>query len=142
GLTISGGKVSNGGAIRNLGSLIVAASTLSNNNSLDYGGAVYNQGSLEIIESTISGNWALVAGGGIFNGNLALATTKNVTISNNSSGYGGAGVRNHGHFNAVNSTVTTNWCFRYTPLEGGGGGINSTYFGTTLKNSIISGNVC
>ncbi|MBZ0308875.1 MAG: DUF5011 domain-containing protein, partial [Anaerolineae bacterium] len=63
-----------GGGIRNLGSLTIQDSVVSNN-SMDFGpgGGIYNDGTLQITRSTVSGNRA-ANGGAVYNGG-------NVTIT-------------------------------------------------------------
>ncbi len=136
------GSLYGGGAIHNDGgTLIVANSTLSNNNACctnqGFGGAIFNNGTLTVTNSTLSGNSAQGdgggAGGGIYNSVAGILTVRNSTISGNSAADGG-GIDNDGKLTVTNSTFSSNAADHYT-----GGGIYSS--GTlTVINSTFWGN--
>ena len=82
GLTITGGSATEGGGIRNEGTLTVMNSTLRRNTAASIGGGIYNCGTLTITNCTLCGNSADNRGGGIYNeGTLAVT---NSTLAGNS----------------------------------------------------------
>ena len=90
GSTLSGNKGSPvaGGAIYNSGTLTVSGSTFSGNEVVaDAGGAIYNSGTITLSDSTLSGNSA-ANGGAIYNANVAIVWAS--TFSGNSASEGGA----------------------------------------------------
>jgi hypothetical protein len=133
--------------------------------SLPGGGGVYNLGTLSLTDSTISGNQTNNFGGGILNSwqdasHYGVAELHNVTVTDNSSAFLGAGVMNDGEMTITNTTVSNNGPFSYaggvyndgtltmtgttvSANKGGaqGGGVLNDYQGiATITNSTISGN--
>jgi hypothetical protein len=137
GLTIedaneNGGIADYGAGIRNLGTLTVTDTTLSNNTAELWGGGIYNGGTLTVTGSTLSGNTADL-GGGIFNG-VGTLTVTDSTLSDNTGG---------GIDNGDAGTVTVTGCtFSGNGTSGAdGSGINQDDGGTvTVTDSTISGN--
>src|SRR5262249_62284660 len=84
------GTPGHGGAIENSGTLTVNGCTLSDNTAF-VGGGIYNEppGTLTVRNSTLNGNFASNAGGGI-NSDGTL-TVNGCTLTNNSTGFDGAG---------------------------------------------------
>ena len=115
------GTPSQGGGIRNFGTLTINACTIAHNQasggSSDGGGGIANFGTLNMFNSTIADNTL---------GPSASAT-----------GNAGAGIANFGTLSLVNCTIADNDA---TPGNGNGGGIDIEG-PTTLLNSILSGNL-
>ncbi len=130
GVTIRGGNSSDGGGIRNQGTLIanglvltqnqssarggglfntgtvtLTNSTLALNAADDQGGAVFNSGTLTLVNSTVSANTAKVAGG---IGNSATATSsvdQSTLTENQSTGTGGGMVAPGGAVVEVRNSI-------------------------------------
>ncbi len=121
-----------GGAIRNLGELIILQSTL-NGNSANDGGGIFNDGtSAATLNNVIlSGNSSYDGGGAIYNNGSSTLTLNNVTVSGNSSG-GGGGIFNYA--TAILNTSTLNGNSAST-----GGGLYNLAT-VTLTNTTLSGN--
>ncbi len=113
--------------------------TLSNvsvsNNTLT--GGISNAGTLTLSNSTLSGNSGN-RGGGLFN--TGTATLTNVTISGNQATYNG-GIYNSGTLTLLNNTISSNISNDETPSGGGGGIYTARGATTSMKNTIVSGNV-
>ena len=147
GMTITGGENKDSRAVLNRGALTVSDAALKGN-TVNGGGGIENRGTLHVsgakfsglavtaidnladmtlVDSTISNN--LTTG---FT-NTGIATIENATISHNSMGEQGGGIRNTGDLTVTNSTIFENEASR------GGGVYNS---GTlVMVNSIISNNL-
>lgn len=84
-----------GGAIWNAGSASVGGSTVTGNSGR-YGGALGNAGTLLLIASTVSDNVAGIDGGGVWNNSAggSSVTVVDGTISGNSAGDDGGGIWN------------------------------------------------
>jgi hypothetical protein len=125
GLTITnGGPGSNGGGIRNDGSLAIEQSNISGN----AGQGIVSNGILAIDRSNISDN--LDIGINVNNGSLTLT---NSTVANNR----GTGINNvMSSATIANSTISNN----SGSGNAGTGGINNTRAGLTLTNSTVAGN--
>jgi hypothetical protein len=147
-LTIADGNAITGGGIDNAGTLIVANSTISDNNAGEdpppvagSGGGIENQGTLTITNSTISNNGATGGvddigggGGGIDNGGALTITSS--TISDNGAA-GGGGIANEGTLTITNSTFSDN----VADAEGTGAGGAIANGGTlSVANSTFRGN--
>ncbi len=132
GLTLTGAKSDQGGAIYNAAKLSLQNICITNSLSSDYGGALCNQGTLTASCLTISGNQA-VNGGGIANaGTFTLTDSR---ISGNTATNNGGGIINltGGTFTSINCTIADNTAKLY-----GGGIYNDASL--ELTNSIVSGN--
>jgi len=138
GLTIAnghapaGGAVGQGGAVYNLGTLVLAEDAIVGSVA-DSGGGIFNAGVLSINACTLSGNSA-ATGGGI--DNIASLNLLNCTIANNSAMSGGGGLANSGTATLTNDTIADN----SAGAAGSGGGILSTGGDATLYNTIIADN--
>lgn len=139
GMTLTGGKGFNGGAIQNSGILTLTNVVLTANaaDSKGGGGAIANLGgTLNVVNSTISNNSAILFyGGGIYNSE-GTATINGSTVSNNTGNEGG------GIYNDIFGTVTVNGSTisNNTARRGGGGIFNN--LGTVMVNgSMISNNI-
>lgn len=140
GLTITNGHTtSNGGGIRNFGTLALTNATISGNSAGSYGGGIYNSmfnsgDTVTITNSTISGNSA-VSGGGIYNDGTVTITNSTISgnsaVSGDSGGGGGGGIDNYnGAVTLTNSTIAAN------TADFSGGGIDN-YGGTVNAKSTI-----
>ncbi len=147
GLSAVEGSESNGGAIRNDGSLSLNQVVVQDSvaTPVGRGGGIYNTGSLTILASTISNNFSdtygspyVGQGGGIYNiGELTIIET--TLISNHTRGissYGGA-IHNgsSGGLTVIDSRISSNFAY---PL-GHGGGIWNTG-SVSIYNSTINDN--
>ena len=121
-----------GGGIRNNGTLTINNSSISDNKATTGGGIRNNgTGTLTVTDSTFSGNNAN-NGGGIFN--IGTMTVANSTFSGNTSTWGG-GVYHQG----PSSTVTNSTFFNNSASTIAGGGISNETI-LTVRNSTFSGN--
>lgn len=149
GLTITAGRASTGGGIRNRANLTVTSSTISGNTAHEVGsggdgGGIYNfQGKVTINGSTISDNTALDGdfgtddgdGGGIFNIRGEVIIT-NSTVSGNSADNDAGGVRTSGILTITNSTFSDN-----TAGTQGGGILTSNSAGGDSQITITSSTI-
>jgi CSLREA domain-containing protein len=146
-LTVANGAVGiseGGGGIRNIGSTLEVSNSTISSNSAYAGGGIYIEGdgaTLEVSNSTISDNSADLAGGGIdifqsrLTSGIVKATVSNSTISGNSTNASGGGIYNQlGTLEVSNSTISGN----SADPGFGGGGIQGSYGGSTLKNTIVA----
>jgi hypothetical protein len=146
-LTLSGGYAyDNGGAINNLGTLVIDKATVSGNTASN-GGAVYNYrySSLTITNGSAISNNRSSTGGGIFNAPDSTVTITNSTLSGNSATDGPGGGAYNGPGAALtitNSTLSGNTAGTGGAYyNAGAGGAVYTNSGTlTITNSTISGN--
>lgn len=145
GITFTDGSAVNGGGIGvgittslTLNSCVVTNSTASN-----FGGGIINSGNLTINNCTISNNTAN-GGGGIYAGGGTLTIT-NTTISGNTanSSNTGGGIQIVGTaadtVTITNSTITNNSASN--SVTNGGGIYRSSPVVTTLRNTVVAGNV-
>lgn len=134
GLGITGGASSDGGAIRNYGSLTLTDCTLDQNSSTSQGGALRNiAGSVTIDGCTLSGNTAGVSGGAIFSD--VLVDISNSTLTGNSAQYGGAlYVAGSSVATLIHTTIAAN------SVTGIGGGLMVGGGTLNINNSIVANN--
>jgi hypothetical protein len=172
GLTIQHGDAvdDDGGGILNLGTLMVANSTIASNvarspfaDRAEYGGGIFNEGTLVVTNSTFAGNVVVniavgldAKGGGIaaWGGTTTVTGT---TFSGNGAKQGGAiGVKRSGTVTVTNSTITRNSDAFFNDLMGTVSVTNATITGnnagiftaingaasgaTMLTNTILAGN--
>jgi hypothetical protein len=141
-LTISSGSATgtgtagDGGAIDNFGTLTVSGCTLSNNTAVG-GGAICNEltGNLTVENNCVlTGNYASNSGGGI--NNDGTVTISNTTLSNNSTGYGGAGgaIMSGGTMTITSSILSSN----SATIGGSGGGIENSGKLTVASSALFS----
>ena len=143
------------------GILTLTHSTIAGNSAGGSGGGVANNGTLTLTHSTIAGNSAGGSGGGV--GTLrhphpdpqyhlrqfrrhrrwrvelhgydsSTFTLTHSTISGNSAGDRGGGVRNYGTLTLTHSTISGNSAGH----QGGGVGNDSYYFSYTLFSSTLT----
>jgi len=118
GVTIRNGAHSNGGGIRNGGTLTLTDSVVTGNTTSHSGGGIYNVGTLVLNDSTVSDNVSSTAGQG--------------------QGPGG-GIYSSGALTLNNSAVLDN---RADRINVGGGGVLNTGGSATLdlNDSLVAGN--
>jgi hypothetical protein len=149
GLTISHGSGAFGGGIRNLGTLTLASSFVTNNRAIN-GSGIYSDGTLTVADSTIAHNTGdedvfTPQGGGIYNKKGKLTVTDSTVLDN--SAVAGGGVHNgpDGTATFTNSTLANNTAtFTNSTLANNhakedGGGIDSQG-ALTLINCTVAGN--
>src|SRR4029450_5628933 len=121
-LTITGGGASTtiidgNKSVRPNGRVLVIASgitvningvTIRNGGTGVNGGGIFNAGTLTLTNSTVSGNTAGDDGGGIRNVLGGTLTLTNSTVSGNDAGDEGGGIRNFGTTNVFSSTIANN----------------------------------
>ena len=133
-----------GSGVYNIGSLSVTNSTFTNNgNGYGRGGGIYNVSIAQVDNSSFDANIAF-EGGGIFSGDYidSMTTSGDLTVTNsqftNNTVYSGGGI-----FTYTGSLVVDNSTFTNNIADGvGGGGIFSEYPTTTalISNSVFSNN--
>ena len=151
----NGGGVTQGGGIRNAGTLTLTSSRVSSSTASGgrgvavEGGGIYNDGSLQLIASSVDGNTTSGGsslGGGIHSEGGPLIVTDS-SIRDNVGGGGGLGQQDAGGgidcgdsvLTLVRSTVSGNFAQGDPPVAPGvGGGISGC--SGTIANSTISGN--
>ncbi len=115
--------------------------TIANGKSATAGGGILNDGTLTIANSTLTGNNTDIDGGAISNSATGSLTLINTTISGNNAAGNGGGVANlGGTVTSINSTITNNRADNDANATGTGGGINNASGTTTLHNTIVAGN--
>ena len=93
-LNIRHGCATDGGGIRNEGTLNLVRSTVYDNRASASGGGIYNAGTLTVADSTLSGN-AAADGGGIYNASDAvLLTVRRSTFAGNTASASGQSIAN------------------------------------------------
>jgi CSLREA domain-containing protein len=146
GQSLPEGGGADGGNVRNVGTLRLTDSVVSNGTlPVGFGGAggpgIYNAGTLTLLRSSVTFNIAQAAGGGggIYNeGALAaVLTVVDSTISHNAIHGGGGGIFNTP---GAQATVTGSTISGNTAFSSQGGGIYNDA-ALTLINSTISGNL-
>ncbi|HWR64898.1 MAG TPA: choice-of-anchor Q domain-containing protein [Bellilinea sp.] len=143
GVTLKGGKSRDaGGAIHSNGPIFIQNSAVTGAAAGTDGGGVYltAPGTLTILNSTISGNQAVNQGGGLFNAGGSVNIT-NSTFSDNSAGGSGGGLWNDGTLSLLNVTVSRNTADQNADSVGVGGGLFHSTGNTTLKNTLLAGNL-
>jgi LPXTG-site transpeptidase (sortase) family protein len=135
--TISGNSATDGAGIDNWGTLTLISSNIVSNSAYDWGGGIKNNGPLTVSNSTVSDNYAPSVAGGIFNGYGGTLILTYSTLSNNLSYYGGGMTVFGGTVTVTNSTFSSNSAL-YS--DGAGGGIYTLEGILTVTNSTLSGN--
>ena len=120
-----------GAAVRSHGELVVANSTLTNNQATD-GGAIYNAGTLTITGSTIVGNSASQDGGGVYNLS-GTAHLSNSTFSANQATKRGGAIHAEQPLTLSSVTVALN------SADEAGGGVSAVQE-VSLRNTLIAQN--
>jgi hypothetical protein len=126
-LTSNDAGSANGGAIYNIGTLIIEDSSLGSNVTTGYGGAVFNNGGqVTIKNSTLISNQAQ-EGGGIFHSGGSVTIEGSAVRSNVATNNGGGLHLDVGVVTVVNSTF-------YDNRAAGGGGIYTRGDPLTITN--------
>jgi hypothetical protein len=144
GITIQDGLSSGGSGIDNSGTLILSASTLSNNNSSSGGGAIFNDGTATVTDSTLSGNSAYHGGGGGIDNSGGSLTVLDSTLSDNDAFYGGHSIGGGGLENDNGTATVTDSTFSHNSADynaGGGGGIFNDDGTVTITASTLAQNI-
>jgi CSLREA domain-containing protein len=134
-VTISGCTTNSQGAgLYNTATATLTGVTLSGNISAAGGGGIKNDDTLTLTNVTLSGNTAGTDGGGLCDIDVALATLKNVTVTNNSANRGW-GLFSSGEVTATNVIVADSTsgenCGGLGSRTSGGGNLDTTTSGTT-----------
>src|SRR5262245_35751594 len=107
GLTIAGGSGGDGGIFVDTASALeLTAVTLVGNNA-DRGAGVFSQGDLRIRDSALISNTAVLSGGAIYIASGTLAMVQS-TVSGNTAGGDGGGIRNSGVAQLIDATIAFN----------------------------------
>jgi hypothetical protein len=97
-----------GGALVQLGPLVVTGSTFSGNSAQDGAGLYINtSGSAQVTNSTFSGNTATGTGGGIFAGN-STTTLSHLTVANNQATASGPAIAYSGGSASLRGSIIAN----------------------------------
>jgi hypothetical protein len=132
-LTSNDAGSNNGGAIYNIGTLVIDNSTLGSNLTDDKGGAVFNNGgTVTITNSTLISNQAF-EGGAIFHVG-GTVTVENSAIRSNTATDDGGGI----HIDV--GTITVNNSTFYDNRAAGGGGIYMRGDFLTITNATFNRN--
>jgi CSLREA domain-containing protein len=136
----SGNGGDGGGVIVTGASLTLVASTVDDNETVDWAGGVYchHNSSCTIRDTTIVGNSAGFRGGGLtVTGAATTASVTNTTVSSNTAGSTGGGVSGFSGTLLLDFvTVAGN-----SAGSGGGGGIQRSVSAVTVRNSIVADNI-
>ncbi len=123
---------SQGGGIRNLGTIEVSNSSIIDNTATSSGGGISTDGVALFDNVIISNNESNAAGGGIRNHDTLTAT--NLTIANNIAGGSGGGISSNGNLTSNTVTVSGN------QSDNTGGGLHINGASHVLQNTTVSGN--
>mgnify|MGYP002035990769 FL=1 len=126
-LVLSGGSSTQGGAVRNFGTLTLSGVEILDSTSSTVGGGIQNGGVLIASDVRFEGNTAESVGGGLYNAGLATLTRVSL-IGNTVGGVGGA-IDSVGRLTLVNATVAGN-------VGGGQGAIRLS--GSNASGSLLS----
>ncbi len=128
-----------GGAVTIAGLLIEGGSSAG---LTDGGGILNSSGVLSLVDSTVAENLSSRHGGGVETAAAGVTNIVNSTISGNSADVDGGGVDNSGGTTSLlNATVTANTADADANGFGQAGGLGNYGRTTTLRSSIVAGNV-
>lgn len=115
---IKGGYTNEGGAINNLGTLIINGGTIRDNHTNTKGAGIINRdGATLTINGGVITNNEAQDGAGIYNASNGTITINDASISGNSTNkYGGGGITNYGTLALYGGTISNN-----TAITDGGG---------------------
>lgn len=144
GLTMTGGRGNDGGAIRfdSNGSLLVQSVAIHGSFGGSEGGAILaSGGSLAIDSSRISGNYTLFSGGGVqVEGGELLIIDSTLSHNVTASGGGGAVFARDSPLSVLSSTVSNNSSVSYAAYGSGGGVSHWGDEDLFIHSSTITGN--
>ena len=127
-----------GGGIENRGSLVAGSSYFAGNSTTQDGGAIRNNTGTSTLEScTLSDNSAQASGGAIFNMAGSATSLTHCTITRNSNGNTGGGIRNDGTLTLTNSIVAGN--IPVGPSEGIFNAATLNAVGANIVRAIFNG---
>ncbi len=132
-LTLKNADAVNGGAIYNLGTVIIQNSIFQSNTTTGSGGAIHNLSTLSVERSAFLNNSATVSGGAIFNHN-GVVTVTDTTFSVNKAAEGGAIAHNGGTSTLLNALLMGN------EASTNGGGIRGFAGTMVVTNVTFAGN--
>ena len=140
GVTLQGGSSTTGGAVLvgQFSSLLATDTVFRDNTSSGSGGAITTQGEVTLNRVALIDNDATGSSsdGGAINILSGSTTLNNVTVSGNTAGNGGGGIKLGGGLLEINhSTIANNEGF-----SSSGGGLKRTSGTATISNSIFAGN--
>ncbi len=138
------GKAHGGGISNDAGTMNIADTTVSGNNSNNgTGGGIYNDGTMSLTDSTVSSNTNEGGGGGI--GNANTLNVSDSTISQNTlqdtGGAGGAGILNEPVNGSAASLVLTASTLAQNHSAGHGGGVENNGGTAMITASTLAQNV-
>ena len=156
---ITGGYAQNGGAIDNVGTLVINGGTINGNHATYDGAGIYNHdgGSLTINGGYITNNQAFETGG-IKNASGSSLVMNNGTVTGNTADSGGGGITNQGTAFIYSGTISNNstttgggiWTENALTISGGtiegnaatnqGGGVYVNGGSITLSGGVITNN--
>ena len=125
-----------GGGIASFGRLVIAGSTISNNNSGGPGGGVLSRAGLTVVNSTISGNTGNVGGGLYIGEGMAIIIGSTIADNLATDGNGGGLFSTSAAVAIINSTLAGN----RTGVAGTGGGLAVSGGGGIIVNATIANN--
>ena len=135
-ITITNGQATDGGAIRNEGTLIIQNCTFTSNTATNYGGAIYNEGALTLTNNTFTNNTATNNGGAIYNNN-ELTLTNNTFTGNTANNHFGGAIYSEGGLSTANINNST---FTGNTASDRGGAIYSSEGTLNITNSTFTQN--
>jgi hypothetical protein len=94
--TLADNQGGDGAGIYNTGTLILTQSTLADNQGYGAGAGIYNTGALTLTDCALTGNEAYLSGGGIANTATGTVTLTNTTLAANRCIHGSGGNPRHG----------------------------------------------
>ncbi|MEZ4728797.1 MAG: right-handed parallel beta-helix repeat-containing protein [Caldilineaceae bacterium] len=124
---------SNGGAIYNVGTLVINNSSIGASHSGGFGGAIFNNGGTVTVQNTTIINNEAVQGGGIWQSEGSVRIENSAIRFNRASGEGGGLHMDVGTATVVNSTF-------YENVAAGGGGIYMRGSTLTITNATFTHN--
>jgi len=143
GVNITSGTGDPGSGIRNTGTLILDAVTVTGNSGSLYGAGIYNAGTLDVLNGSAIGgsNIANDRGGGIYNTSTGTTTVDASVVNNNWANEGGA-IYNEGVLDVLNGSVIGGSGEYNLALVLNGGGIYNAATGVvTVDASTVSANL-
>ncbi len=145
GVTLTGNKALNGGAIYAEAYIQLLGGTITKNTATEAGGGIYATGYVEMTDApTITDNTANIGGGVYISnssaGNSMVMNSENAKITKNTASHAGAGIYvNAGTLLISGCTISENVAAKRNSAGLGGGGIYLA-MGTTMKTEQLTAN--